>query len=247
MYFDSRKTATATAPSMASAANFGKFILWARRHEHDCHKNRSKEAVPKESPFIVAHAIRPHLFIFHAHEKKPAGGGRGCGGGAVTQFKNASDILDGKAAFTDHKKCSHEIAHHVVEKSVAAHGVDQFVGVALQLGEIDVADIIDFKSRFVRPRFVRLMLRAVCFKSGVVGFKAGICREGLLIGCKSFFAFFRIDSGEAGEVMLAFYDGGGLDHAGFRERVRMVVNIARLEWRANCSSIDVVAVSFGDS
>jgi hypothetical protein len=27
----------------------------------------------------------------------------------------------------------------------------------------------------------------------------------------------------------------------------MVVNIARLEWRANCSSIDVVAVSFGDS
>ena len=78
-------------------------------------------------------------------------------------------------------------------------------------------------------------------------FEIGFCRKGLLIGCKSFFAFFRIDGGEAGEVMLAFNERGGLDHARFIERIRMVVNIARLEWRANCSSIDVVAVSFGDS
>src|ERR1051326_6750601 len=62
----------------------------------------------------------------------------------------------------------------------------------------------------------------------------------------SFFAALRIHGGEAGEVMLAFHQGGGLDHARFIERIRMVVNIARLEWRANCSSIDVVAVGFGD-
>ena len=109
----------------------------------------------------------------------------------------------------------------MVKKSVAAHGVDQFVAVALPLGEKNGSD--------------------------VVGFEIGICRKPLLIGCKSFSALFRIDGGEAGEVMFAFNERGGLDHAGFRERVRMVVNIARLEWRANCSSVDVVAVSFGDS
>lgn len=63
----------------------------------------------------------------------------------------------------------------------------------------------------------------------------------------SFFAALRINGGEAGEVMFAFHECGGLDHARFRERIRMVINIARLEWRANCSSIDVVAVGFGDS
>ena len=159
--------------------------------------------------------------IFHADQKESAGWGRGCGGGAITQFKNASNICDGETAFADHEKCSDEIANHVVKESIAAHGVDQLVAVALPLGEKDSAD--------------------------VVGFKGGICRGRLLIGCKSFFAFFWIDGGEAGEVMLAFDKGGGLDHAGFVERIRMVVNIARLEWRANCSSIDVVAVSFGDS
>ena len=159
--------------------------------------------------------------IFHTDQKESAGWGRGCGGGAITQFKNASDVCDGETAFADHEKCSDEIANHVVKESIAAHGVDQLVAVALPLGEKDGAD--------------------------VVGFKSGICRKGLLIGCKSLFAFFRIDGGKAGEVMLAFHNRGGLDHVRFRERIRMVVNIARLEWRANCSSIDVVAVGFGDS
>lgn len=158
--------------------------------------------------------------VFDADEKKSAGGSCSCGGGAVTQFKNAPHIGHCKAAFADHEKCSDEVANHVVEKSIAADGVDQFVGVALPLGEKDGADI--------------------------VGFKSGFCRKRLLIGYKRFFAFFRVDSGEAGEVMLAYDEGGGLDHAGFVERIRMVVNIARLEWRANCSTIDVVSVSFGD-
>ena len=68
-----------------------------------------------------------------------------------------------------------------------------------------------------------------------------------LVRLQEFLWFFRIDGGEAGEVMLAHDEGGGLDHERFVERIRMVINIARLEWRANCSSIDVVAVSFGDS
>ncbi len=161
------------------------------------------------------------MLVLDTHEKQTAGRGGGCGGGAVTQFKNASDIGDREAALADHKKCPDKIAHHVVEKSVAAHGVDEFVGVALPQGEKD-------------------------------GFKPCFCRTALLIGsdlivCERFFAFFRIDSGEAGEVMLAYDEGGGLDHVRFRERIRVVVNIARLEWRANCSSTDVVAVSFGDS
>jgi hypothetical protein len=153
--------------------------------------------------------------VFDAHQKQAAGGGGGCGGGAVTQFKNASDVGDGEAAFADHEKCSDKVADHVVEKSVAADGVDQFVGVALPLGEKDGADVVDLK------RFITAIFAAV-------------------------FVSFRVDGGKAGEVMLAHDEGGGLDHERFVERIRMVVNIARLEWRANCSSIDVVAVSFGD-
>jgi hypothetical protein len=159
--------------------------------------------------------------ILNTHQKQPAGGSGGCRGGAVTQFKNASDICHGKAAFADHEKCSDQVAHHVVEKSIAANGIDKFIGVALPLGMKD--------------------------GSNVVGFKSSICRKVYLIGCKNFFAFFWVDGGEAGEVMLTLDESGGLDHARFVEWVRMVVNVARLEWRANCSSIDVVAVSFGDN
>ena len=97
----------------------------------------------------------------------------------------------------------------------------------------------------VRCRTIRFK-SCIRFKSGI-RFESGFGFKYLFFQLKSFFAFFRIDGGEAGEVMLAFHQRGGLDHARFRERIRMVVNIARLEWRANCSSIDVVAVSFGDS
>src|SRR6478752_10050485 len=60
------------------------------------------------------------ISILHADQKQPAGGGGGCGGGAVTQFKNALDVCDREAAFADHEKCSNEVAHHVMKKAVAA-------------------------------------------------------------------------------------------------------------------------------
>src|SRR6478735_10861772 len=88
--------------------------------------------------------------ILHADQKQPAGGGGGCGGGAVTQFKNALDICDREAAFADHEKCPDKVAHHVVEKSVAAHGVDEFVGLALPLGVKDGADVVEFQSGICR-------------------------------------------------------------------------------------------------
>jgi len=143
--------------------------------------------------------------IFDADEKESAGGGGGFGGGAVTQLKDAAHVWHGEAAFADQEKSSNQIADHVMQKSVAAHGVNQFVGLALPLRLKDGADVVDFQSVF---------------------------------------AALRIDSGKAGEVMLTFHQSRGLSHARFRERVRMVVNIARLEWRANCSTIDVVAVGF---
>jgi hypothetical protein len=198
--------------------------------------------------------------ILDADQEESAGGGGGCGGGAVTQLKDALDICDSEAAFADHEKCSNEIANHMVEKSVAADGIDQFVAVALPLGVKDGADVVEFKSGFIDFKSW-----IICFNFGIgvesgIGFEPGFhfdsgfgidsgffCYRSLFVGCKNFFAFFRIDGGEAGEVMLAFDEGSGLDHARFIERIRMVVNIARLEWRANCSSIDVVAVSFGDS
>lgn len=71
--------------------------------------------------------------IFDTHQKESAGGGGGCGGGSVAQVKNAPDIGDSEAAFSDHKECPDKVAHHVVEKSVAAHSVDQFIAATLPL------------------------------------------------------------------------------------------------------------------
>src|SRR5882757_2395198 len=93
--------------------------------------------------------------IFHAHQEQSAGRRGGCGGRTVMQFKNASDICDREAAFADHEKCPDEVAHHVVKESVAADGVNQFVGLALPLGVKDGADVVEFKSGFVRPGYVR--------------------------------------------------------------------------------------------
>ena len=67
-----------------------------------------------------------------------------------------------------------------------------------------------------------------------------------LSSCGPFFAALRVDGGEAGEVMLAFHQRRGRDHARFIERIRMVIDVARQEWRTNCSTIDVVAIGFGD-
>jgi len=152
------------------------------------------------------------ISILDVHQKQSAGGGGGCGGGAVTQFEDAAHVGHGEAAFADHQKCSDQVAHHVMEKSVAADGVDQFVGVALPVGLEDGADVAGFEWFFA-----------------------------------AIFAALGVDGGEAGEVVFAFHQRGGLDHARFVERVRMVVDVSSLEWRANCSTIDVVAVSFGDS
>src|SRR3954469_22350846 len=80
--------------------------------------------------------------VLDADQKKSTGGGGGCGGGAVAQFKNASNVWDGEAAFADHEKCSNQIADHVVKKSVAADGVNQFVALALPLGMKDGADVV---------------------------------------------------------------------------------------------------------
>src|SRR6478735_11061614 len=110
--------------------------------------------------------------ILHADQKQPAGGGGGCGGGAVTQFKNALDVCDREAAFADHEKCSNEVAHHVMKKAVAADGVDQFVGVALPLGEKDGSDVVGFE-----VGFIGLEARFIGFKSSVVQFKS--CFVGL--------------------------------------------------------------------
>ena len=64
----------------------------------------------------------------------------------------------GEAAFADHEKCTDEIANHVVKKSVAADGVDQFVAVTVPLGEKDGADIVgsdrDGEPTFCNPSFV---------------------------------------------------------------------------------------------
>src|SRR4051812_19584934 len=96
------------------------------------------------------------MLVLNAYKKKSAGGGGGCGGGAVAQFKNASNVWDGEAAFADHEKCSNQIADHVVKKSVAADGVNQFVALALPLGMKDGADVVRFR--------VRLKLGLVDFK-----------------------------------------------------------------------------------
>src|SRR4029077_17792695 len=105
-----------------------------------------------------------------------------------------------------------------MEKSVAADGVDQFVGVPLPLGVEDCTDIVEFN-------FLVAVFRVFALFRGV--------------------AFLRIYGGEAGEVMPAFDQAGGGDQLLFGERIRVVVDVTRLKWRRNCSTIDVVAVGFG--
>ena len=95
----------------------------------------------------------------------------------------------------------------MVEKSIAADGVNEFVGLAMPGGEKNGADVV---------------------------------------GLKTFFAAFRVDGGEAGEIMLALDEGGGGDHLRFVEWIGVMIDITGLEWRTNCSTKDVVAVSLGD-
>src|SRR5712671_5575742 len=171
-----------------------------------CGKTTAPQASLK-IPAILAFLAILAISVFHVDQEESAGGRGGCGGGSVTQFENAANVGHGEAAFADQQKGPDQVAHHVMEKSAAAHGVDQLIVLTLPCGLEYGADIVDFKSDF---------------------------------------AALRIDGGEAGEVMLAFHQRPGFNHARFVERVRMVINIARLEWRTNCSTTDVVAIRFGD-
>ena len=65
--------------------------------------------------------------IFHTHQIKPACRSRSPGRGAVPRLQNSSHIHRRQSFFADQQKSSHQIAHHVVKKSISPHGIDHIL------------------------------------------------------------------------------------------------------------------------
>src|SRR5579872_6361649 len=80
--------------------------------------------------------------ILDIHQIEAAGGSGTACGGTVPRQQDAGHILGCKRAFPGQQECSYQIAYHVVKKSIAADGVDEFVSLALPGGGKDLAHMI---------------------------------------------------------------------------------------------------------
>src|SRR4051812_14309054 len=58
---------------------------------------------------------------------------------------------------------------------------------------------------------------------------------------------FIIGSGESGKVVLAFQESGHLENSLFVQGIRIVINVAVLEWRTDLRPVNTVFVSLGDA
>ncbi len=112
------------------------------------------------------------------------------------------------------KKCADQIAHHVVQEPVTAHGVSQFLVGPHPLGGMDGAD--------VRNALLVAFLLAFSDASAAV----------------------RIGRGERREVMRADDVLGGADQRFFVHRVGIVIDVAGQKRRTNSTAIDSVAIGF---
>ena len=91
---------------------------------------------------------RPERSVLDAYQIEPAGrGSRSRIGGAIFCRDDLSDLWSGERSLPDQKESSDEVADHVVQKSIAAYLVDQFITIAAKTGDKDRADIV---RRFAR-------------------------------------------------------------------------------------------------
>src|ERR1041385_484491 len=91
---------------------------------------------------ILAFLAIAMSFILHVHQRQPTRR-RGCRSGRpVTQLQYAAHIFNPQAAFAHPPKCSHQVSHHVMEKTIPAHGVLQLIASPLPLRAEDGAHVV---------------------------------------------------------------------------------------------------------
>ena len=84
------------------------------------------------------------LLILDAYQKETAGGSGRAGCGAIAGSEDGRNILRLQRSFADQNKSSHQIAHHVMEETTAADGVDKFIILAFKARRENRAHVRDF-------------------------------------------------------------------------------------------------------
>ena len=172
---------------------------------------RAAGTVPQKALFGCRH------LILHLDEVETFGGCGGTGGAAVPGGKNGGDVRRGDGSLAYQQESADEVADHVVEESVAANDIEEFVGVALEAGLVDDADVGG----------------AALVVCGGFGFSKA---EGAV----------GIDGGEGREVVFSSDEGGGLLHGVLIERIGVVGDVAGDEGRNDIATPDAVVIALGN-
>src|SRR3981189_3402688 len=72
--------------------------------------------------------------ILHVHQVQPARRGRRSSCRTVARLKNPRQVLNGQRSLPYENERSHQISHHVVQKSRPPHGVHELVLLPLPCG-----------------------------------------------------------------------------------------------------------------
>src|SRR6266404_5007814 len=79
--------------------------------------------------------------IFYVDQIQPAGGRSRSSGRALARVEDAAQIFQAHRSLPDQQECTDQVPHHVMKKSIAADGIDQFFAFARPTGSEDCPDV----------------------------------------------------------------------------------------------------------
>src|ERR1043166_7515647 len=79
--------------------------------------------------------------VIHSYQPQSAGGGGVSGGGAVFERENALYVFHEQGAFAYKQERTHKIPDHMMQKSVALHGVNELFAFTSEVGARDAAHV----------------------------------------------------------------------------------------------------------